>query len=283
MQLNECGTNEIRPLLHLDISTADADMMSSQYSRPSLSNPTTTNAYFWKQSANTCSYNSDTYGLSDTQSVRAYKLLKQDYEMAIQKLNSTMSSIKTFWSPELKRERQLRKEETAKLVALQRQAGPQNGSGFRVAELETELENCRCELAEKDETIRRLMECTAAVTYHDGGNRMADLETRCNQLESLLEIREEQIRSMDRHFSQLPVAASHAAKDQQIADLEDEIAMLRSERAELPRDFTDKTITPHEINTLRMKMERSELELAQKLVSFSNRKFCLINFEKQFS
>lgn len=41
--------------------------------------------------------------------------------------------------------------------------------------------------------------------------------------------------------------------------------MLRSERAEVPRDFTDKTITPHEINTLRMKMERSELELAQKL------------------
>ncbi|KAK6110306.1 RIM-binding protein of the cytomatrix active zone family protein [Brugia pahangi] len=270
MQLNECGTNEIRPLLHLDISTADADMMSSQYSRPSLSNPTTTNAYFWKQSANTCSYNSDTYGLSDTQSVRAYNLLKQDYEMAIQKLNSTMSSIKTFWSPELKRERQLRKEETAKLVALQRQAGPQNGSGFRVAELETELENCRCELAEKDETIRRLMERTAAVTYHDGGSRMADLETRCNQLESLLEIREEQIRSMDRHFSQLPVTASHAAKDQQIADLEDEIAMLRSERAELPRDFTDKTITPHEINTLRMKMERSELELAQKVAELSS-------------
>uniref|UniRef100_A0AAF5PGU7 Uncharacterized protein n=1 Tax=Wuchereria bancrofti TaxID=6293 RepID=A0AAF5PGU7_WUCBA len=268
-QLNECGTNEIRPLLHLDISTADADMMSSQYSRPSLSNPTTTNAYFWKQSANTCSYNGDTYGPSDTQSVRAYNLLKQDYEMAIQKLNSTMSSIKTFWSPELKRERQLRKEETAKLVALQRQTGPQNGSGFRVAELETELENCRCKLAEKDETIRRLMERTTAITYHDGGSRMADLETRCNQLESLLEIREEQIRSMDRHFSQLPVAASHAAKDQQIADLEDEIAMLRSERAELPRDFTDKTITPHEINTLRMKMERSELELAQKVAELS--------------
>lgn len=92
------------------------------------------------------------------------------------------------------------------------QAGPQNGSGFRVAELETELENCRCELAEKDETIRRLMERTAAATYRDGGSRMADLETRCNQLESLLEIREEQIRSMERHFSQPSIASSQAAK-----------------------------------------------------------------------
>lgn len=49
MQLDEYETNEIRPLLPLDISTANADMMSSQYSGPSLSNPTTANAYFWKQ------------------------------------------------------------------------------------------------------------------------------------------------------------------------------------------------------------------------------------------
>ncbi|OZC09890.1 hypothetical protein X798_02996 [Onchocerca flexuosa] len=265
MQLDEYRTNETRHLLPLNISTTNADIMSSQYSGPSLSNPTTTNAYFWKQPTNTYSYDSDAYEPSNTQSSRAYNLLKQDYEMAMQKLNSTMNSIKTFWSPELKRERQLRKEETAKLAALQRQ----NGSGFQFTELETELENCRCELAEKDETIRRLMERTTAATYRDGSNRMADLETRCNHLESLLEIREEQIRSMERHFSQLPISSSQAAKDQRIADLEDEIAMLRSERAELPRDFTDKTITPHEINTLRMKMERSELELAQKVAELS--------------
>lgn len=67
------------------------------------------------------SYGYDAYGPTDTQSTRAYDLLKHDYEMAMQKLNSTMNSIKTFWSPELKRERQLRKEETAKLAALQRQ------------------------------------------------------------------------------------------------------------------------------------------------------------------
>uniref|UniRef100_A0A915Q264 Uncharacterized protein n=1 Tax=Setaria digitata TaxID=48799 RepID=A0A915Q264_9BILA len=270
MQMDEYETNEVGPLLPLDISTANTDMISSQYSGPSLSNPTTTNAYFWKQPTNTYSYNEDAYGQTDTHSARAYNLLKQDYEMAMQKLNSTMSSIKTFWSPELKRERQLRKEETAKLAALQRQIGPQNGSGYRVTELETELENCRFELAEKDETIRRLMERTTATSYRDGGSRMADLETRCNQLESLLEIREEQIRSMERHFSQIPMSSSLAVKDQRIADLEDEIAMLRSERAELPRDFTDKTITSHEVNTFRMKMERSELELAQKVAELSS-------------
>lgn len=31
-----------------------------------------------------------------------------------------------------------------------------------------------------------------------------------------------------------------------------------------PRDYTDKTISAHELHTLRMKMERSEVELADK-------------------
>lgn len=53
---------------------------------------------------------------------------------------------------------------------------------------------------------------SAAAAFRDGGSRMADLETRCNQLESLLEIREEQIRSMERHLSQLPISSSQAAK-----------------------------------------------------------------------
>lgn len=60
-------------------------------------------------------------GVGDSQLSREYELLKREYESALQKLNSTMSSIKTFWSPELKRERQLRKEESAKVAALQRQ------------------------------------------------------------------------------------------------------------------------------------------------------------------
>lgn len=40
--------------------------------------------------------------------------LKRELELTSQKLNSSMHSIKTFWSPELKKERALRKEESAK-------------------------------------------------------------------------------------------------------------------------------------------------------------------------
>lgn len=40
--------------------------------------------------------------------------MKKELELTNQKLGSSMHSIKTFWSPELKKERALRKEESAK-------------------------------------------------------------------------------------------------------------------------------------------------------------------------
>lgn len=45
---------------------------------------------------------------------RELQTLKRELEMTNQKLGSSMHSIKTFWSPELKKERALRKEESAK-------------------------------------------------------------------------------------------------------------------------------------------------------------------------
>jgi paraquat-inducible protein B len=44
--------------------------------------------------------------------------LKKELDLTNQKLGSSMHSIKTFWSPELKKERALRKEESAKYTLL---------------------------------------------------------------------------------------------------------------------------------------------------------------------
>lgn len=52
------------------------------------------------------------YQNSDLQ--RELSNLKKELELTNQKLGSSMHSIKTFWSPELKKERALRKEESAK-------------------------------------------------------------------------------------------------------------------------------------------------------------------------
>ncbi|XP_064632222.1 ELKS/Rab6-interacting/CAST family member 1-like isoform X2 [Lineus longissimus] len=47
--------------------------------------------------------------------------LQQELDLNKDKLNSTMNSIKTFWSPELKKERSLRKEESARFALLNEQ------------------------------------------------------------------------------------------------------------------------------------------------------------------
>ena len=48
-------------------------------------------------------------------------ILQQELDLTRDKLSSSMNSIKTFWSPELKKERVLRKEESARLMALSEQ------------------------------------------------------------------------------------------------------------------------------------------------------------------
>ena len=50
----------------------------------------------------------------NTELQRELAILKKELELTSQKLGSSMHSIKTFWSPELKKERALRKEEGAK-------------------------------------------------------------------------------------------------------------------------------------------------------------------------
>lgn len=56
-----------------------------------------------------------------------YITLKKDLDLTSQKLCSSMHSIKTFWSPELKKERAYRKEETAKYMLLNDQLKLLNG------------------------------------------------------------------------------------------------------------------------------------------------------------
>lgn len=85
----------------------------------------------------------DPYSLPMGTLQKEYDGLRREYEMAVQKLNSTMTSIKTFWSPELKKERALRKEETAKLALLTEQyrMGSQDS---QVCLFLLSLFNCNC-------------------------------------------------------------------------------------------------------------------------------------------
>lgn len=48
-------------------------------------------------------------------------MLRREVEVKESKLSSSMNSIKTFWSPELKKERALRKDEASKITVWKEQ------------------------------------------------------------------------------------------------------------------------------------------------------------------
>ncbi|KAG2469149.1 RB6I2 protein, partial [Polypterus senegalus] len=62
--------------------------------------------------------------------LRENELLRKEVEVKESKLSSSMNSIKTFWSPELKKERALRKDEVSKIAVWKEQ--------FRVMQEETQ-------------------------------------------------------------------------------------------------------------------------------------------------
>jgi hypothetical protein len=66
--------------------------------------------------------------------------LKKELELTNQKLSSSMHSIKTFWSPELKKERAMRKEESAKYSLINDQLKLLNNENQKQAMLVRQLE-----------------------------------------------------------------------------------------------------------------------------------------------
>ena len=96
-----------------------ADLLCRQNNHEYLNRSSTSNASF---------YPSDTYSLQQfdydyddhrRNSSSAYvQQLEQDLKLTKEQLNATMKSIKTFWSPELKKERNLRKDESCRYQLL---------------------------------------------------------------------------------------------------------------------------------------------------------------------
>merc|ERR1719400_1809803 len=86
------------------------------------------------------------HGLQELQSTnsdlqRDLANLKKELELTNQKLGSSMHSIKTFWSPELKKERALRKEESAKYALMNDQLKLLNSENQKQAMLVRQLED----------------------------------------------------------------------------------------------------------------------------------------------
>ncbi|EFO90406.1 CRE-ELKS-1 protein [Caenorhabditis remanei] len=203
---------------------------------------------------------------------REYEQLKIEYNTIMEKLNQTMNSIKTFWSPELKRERQMRRDEANRIAQLERivQSGGGGISDYGMGS--NEALQLRMELREREERIRQLTTAleTGSSTHMDGrmDGRVRELEDTIMRLQDLLTTKETQamMASQDPSGRQAIENALRRIDEKQarIVELEEELMRQRMGRSNQPRDFTDKNLSGHEITTMRMKMDRSEVELAEK-------------------
>uniref|UniRef100_A0A7E4W674 GOLGA2L5 domain-containing protein n=1 Tax=Panagrellus redivivus TaxID=6233 RepID=A0A7E4W674_PANRE len=146
--------------------------------------PTSTTSYYPQQSRDRDSTN-----------------VQRELNALNQKLNYVMNSIRTFWSPELKKERALRKEEALRLNSLQN----------KICQQSAELQLIQSELEKREKDIGQLL-----------------------------------------------------SADSELLDMEEELRRLRRQIHE-PRNYTEKSVTTHELQTLKTKMERSEMTLSEKM------------------
>ncbi|XP_037318431.2 ELKS/Rab6-interacting/CAST family member 1-like isoform X5 [Pungitius pungitius] len=79
--------------------------------------------------------------------LRENELLRRELEAKESKLSSSMNSIKTFWSPELKKERALRKDEATKMSVWKEQ--------YRVVQEETQHFQCSIQALQDELRIQR--------------------------------------------------------------------------------------------------------------------------------
>ncbi|KAM9328560.1 ELKS/Rab6-interacting/CAST family member 1-like isoform 2-T2 [Pholidichthys leucotaenia] len=79
--------------------------------------------------------------------LRENELLRRELEAKESKLSSSMNSIKTFWSPELKKERALRKDEATKMSVWKEQ--------YRVVQEETQHLQCTIQALQDELRIQR--------------------------------------------------------------------------------------------------------------------------------
>ncbi|XP_030295449.1 ELKS/Rab6-interacting/CAST family member 1-like isoform X4 [Sparus aurata] len=79
--------------------------------------------------------------------LRENELLRRDLEAKESKLSSSMNSIKTFWSPELKKERALRKDEATKMAVWKEQ--------YRMVQEETQHFQCTIQALQDELRIQR--------------------------------------------------------------------------------------------------------------------------------
>ncbi|KAF8792131.1 ERC protein 2 like protein [Argiope bruennichi] len=133
-----------------------------------------------------------------------YSNLKRELEATTQKLGSSMHSIKTFWSPELKKERALRKEEAAKYALINDQMKILRSENQKQAALIRQLEE-ELRLAHMRNPDAEVQQHLEALKNEKGnhaqgifflGKLLKELELRIETQKQTLAARDESIKKL---------------------------------------------------------------------------------------
>uniref|UniRef100_A0A1A7ZWS5 ELKS/RAB6-interacting/CAST family member 1 n=1 Tax=Nothobranchius furzeri TaxID=105023 RepID=A0A1A7ZWS5_NOTFU len=93
--------------------------------------------------------------------LRENELMRRELEAKESKLSSSMNSIKTFWSPELKKERALRKDEATRMAVWKEQ--------YKVVQEETQHLQCTIQALQDELRIQRDLNQLFQSDYSDSG------------------------------------------------------------------------------------------------------------------
>uniref|UniRef100_A0A2K6BYY5 ELKS/RAB6-interacting/CAST family member 1 n=1 Tax=Macaca nemestrina TaxID=9545 RepID=A0A2K6BYY5_MACNE len=174
--------------------------------------------------------------------LRENDLLRKDVEVKESKLSSSMNSIKTFWSPELKKERALRKDEASKITIWKEQ--------YRVVQEENQVDALRLRLEEKETMLNKKTKQiqdmaeekgTQAGEIHDLKDMLDVKERKVNVLQKKIENLQEQLRDKEKQMSSLKervksLQADTTNTDTALTTLEEALAEKQLERLKEQRD-----------------------------------------------
>uniref|UniRef100_A0A665WVF3 ELKS/Rab6-interacting/CAST family member 1-like n=1 Tax=Echeneis naucrates TaxID=173247 RepID=A0A665WVF3_ECHNA len=190
--------------------------------------------------------------------LRENELLRRELEGKESKLSSSMNSIKTFWSPELKKERALRKDEATKMAVWKEQ--------YRVVQEETQHLQCTIQALQDELRIQRDLNQLFQSDYSENFVRLhGEYERQVKELFLLRKTVEEMELRIDTQKHTL------TARDESIKKL---LEMLQSkglssrateEDHERTRRLADAEMTIHQLEGLLERKDKEMLQLREEL------------------
>uniref|UniRef100_G3Q7Y2 ELKS/RAB6-interacting/CAST family member 1 n=1 Tax=Gasterosteus aculeatus aculeatus TaxID=481459 RepID=G3Q7Y2_GASAC len=191
--------------------------------------------------------------------LRENELLRRELEAKESKLSSSMNSIKTFWSPELKKERALRKDEATKMSVWKEQ--------YRVVQEETQHFQCSIQALQDELRIQRDLNQLFQSDYTESNflRLHGEYERQVKELFLLRKTVEEMELRIDTQKHTL------TARDESIKKL---LEMLQSkglssrateEDHERTRRLADAEMTIHQLEGLMEQRDKEMLQLREEL------------------